>query len=89
MVFCSAYFRASIIVETGSINMKQIFVQKINVPGICIFSGKCMCGSCSREKARILRIDEYKLFKVCRTCANELKENRKYREDVFAIDKKL
>ena len=46
-------------------------------------SGKCVCGSCATHKARITRIDEYKLFKVCCTCVRELNAQRKYRVDVF------
>ena len=46
---------------------------------ICVrCSGKCVCEMCSREKIRIERIDTNKLFKVCLTCARDLKSSRRY-----------
>ena len=48
-----------------------------------IDSGKCVCGSCASRKARIPRVDDYKLFKVCISCHRELDTQRKYRVDVF------
>jgi hypothetical protein len=41
-------------------------------------SGKCVCEMCSRDKMRILKIDDKKLFRVCNPCGKELKSTRVY-----------
>ena len=42
------------------------------------YSGKCVCEMCSREKMRIPKLDEKKLFRVCNPCGKELKSVRVY-----------
>ena len=44
----------------------------------CRACGACVCENCSREKARIPTLEERALFKVCTSCATELKALRRY-----------
>jgi hypothetical protein len=41
-------------------------------------SGKCICEVCSRDKMRIPKMDDHKLFRVCNPCGRELKNQRVY-----------
>ena len=44
----------------------------------CRACGACVCENCSRERARIPTLDPRALFKVCTSCATELKALRRY-----------
>jgi hypothetical protein len=44
----------------------------------CRACGACVCENCSRERARIPTLDLRALFKVCTSCATELKALRRY-----------
>lgn len=45
----------------------------------CYFcSGKCICEICSKDKMRVPKIDEKRLFRVCNPCGKELKSMRVY-----------
>lgn len=45
---------------------------------LCDHSGKCICEMCSKDKMRVPKIDEKKLFRVCNPCGKELKSQRVY-----------
>jgi hypothetical protein len=92
--YFSGFFLQDIIAEIGLsfiLTLKLLFFCYIDHILSYIYynfkSAKCVCGGCSREKARIVRIDDFKLYKVCSVCANSLKASRAYRYDVFE-DKK-
>eukprot|EP01038_Epipyxis_sp_PR26KG_P011853 gene11853-15859_t len=44
----------------------------------CRNCGKCVCEPCSKEKVRIPRLDEKKLFKVCNPCGLDIRNSREY-----------
>ncbi len=69
----SPFSRGNIIVVTGKGFLHIIFNMLT-----FLYSGRCVCDDCSREKVRIPKFDDRTLFKVCSDCAKYFKEQRTY-----------